>query len=162
MSAQTKSKLYLLIIGILLVTNIAVLFLFLNTDKHDGVKPKEAKPGRSKVMRDFLQNEVGFTGEQLQQFDTLSEQHKQKMKETFDAFRGNKETEFKELGAKGFSDSAVAAALKRSLDQQQQMEQNMLNHFMAIRKICTPQQQPKFDAAFYTLWSKKKKPDDKK
>lgn len=160
MSTQTKSKLYLLIIGILLITNFTMLFFFLG-DKHDGPKGP-SHPDRNKVMRDFLQNEIDFTGQQLQQYDTLSQQHKEKMKAEFDSLKGNKEEQFKELGSKGFSDSAIAEIVNHSAEQQKIMEQKMMNHFTTIRKICTAEQQPKFDSLFYKIWSKKKKPDDNK
>ena len=162
MSTQTKSKLYILIIGILLVTNIAVLFFFLN-GKHD--PPKGGRGGGDKgsaMMKDFLKNDVGFNDQQIQQYDTLSKQHRDKSKADFDSLKVSKEEQFKELGAKGFSDSVIAEMVNRSAENQKMMEEKMLNHFAAIRKICTAAQQPKFDSLFYKIWNKKKKPEDKK
>ena len=163
MSTQTKSKLLLLIIGILLITNIAMLFFFWG-NKDKGKKGGEHNPGndRGAMMKNFLQNEIGFDSLQIQQYDTLSKQHKEKVKLQFDSLKTNKEEQFKELGAKGFSDSAIAAIVNQSSEKQKLMELQMLNHFAAIRKLCTADQQPKFDSLFYKIWSKKKKPDDKK
>ena len=161
MSTPTKSKLYLLIIGILLVTNIAMLFFFLKSGQHDG-GGKPARADRSAMMRDFLQNEIGFNAQQLQQYDTLSKQHKENAKAQFDSLKNSKEQEFKELGSSGFSDSAIAEMVGKSADKQKTMEFQLLNHFAAIRKLCTADQQPKFDSLFYKIWTKKKKPDEKK
>jgi len=160
MSTQTKSKLYILIIGILLVTNIAVLFFFLS-DKHEGPKAGQ-RGGGVAMMKDFLRNDVGFTEEQIQQYDTLSKQHREKTKADFDTLKVSKERQFKELGRKGFNDSVITEMANRSAEKQKLMEANMLNYFATVRKLCTPEQQPKFDSLFYKVWGKKKKPDDKK
>jgi protein CpxP len=162
MSTQTKSKLYILIIGILLVTNIAVLFFFLNGKDHP---PKGNKGGGDKgpaMMKDFLKNDVGFNDQQIQQYDTLSKQHRERSKADFDTLKVSKEQQFRELGSKGFSDSAIAEMANRSAEKQKLMEAKMLNYFASVRKLCTPEQQPKFDSLFYKVWGKKKKPDDKK
>ena len=160
MSTQTKSKLYIFIIGILLVTNIAVLFFFLNGNKHDS--QKGGPRGGPAMMKDFLKNDLGFNDQQIQQYDTLSKQHREKSKADFDALKVSKEQQFRELGSKGFSDSAIAEMAGRSAEKQKLMEAKMLNYFASVRKLCTPEQQPKFDSLFYKIWGKKKKPDEKK
>jgi periplasmic protein CpxP/Spy len=161
MSTQTKSKLYLLIIGILLITNIGMLFFFLG-NKDGGKKPGNRGQDRSAIMKSFLKDSIGFNDVQLQQYDTLSKQHRENSKAQFDSLKNSKEEQFKELGSKGFSDSAIFDMIKKSSEKQKAMEFQLLNHFAAIRKICTAEQQPKFDSLFYKIWSKKKKPEEKK
>jgi len=161
MSTPTKSKLYILIIGILLITNIVMLFFFLNKDAGRSGR-HNANPDRRAMMRDFLQNQVGFSTEQIQQYDTLSKQFKAKTQNTPDSLRGNKEEQFKVLGTKGFSESAIDSIVNKSAENQKIMELQMMNHFVSIRKLCTAEQQPKFDSLFYKIWGKKKRPDDKK
>ena len=39
------------------------------------------------MMKEFLKNEIGFTEQQLQQYDTLSKQHKEKMKAILEAMK---------------------------------------------------------------------------
>jgi Spy/CpxP family protein refolding chaperone len=162
MSTQTKSKLYLLIIGILLITNIGMLFFFLGNK--DGGKKTGNRGGqdRGAIMKSFLKDSIGFNDVQLQQYDTLSKQHRENSKAQFDSLKNSKEEQFKELGNKGFSDSAIFDMIKKSSEKQKAMEFQLLNHFAAIRKICTAAQQPKFDSLFYKIWSKKKKPEEKK
>ena len=160
MSTQTKSKLYLLVIGILLITNIAMLFFFLN-NKSGGKKVNHSSD-RGAMMKGFLQNDIGFSELQLQQYDTLSKKHKAKVKADFEAIKINKEQQFRELGSNGFSDSAIYNTVNQSSEKQKIMELQMLNHFAAIRQICTAAQQPKFDSLFYKIWNKKKKPEEKK
>ncbi len=155
MSAQTKSKLYLLIIGILLISNIALLFFF--TQKKEERK-KDKRGDRSAMIKEFLQTEVGFNERQLQQFDTLNIRHREKMKAAFEAVRTNRMQHFKYLGATSFADSVIAAIVNKSAERQKAMELQMLQHFAAIRQICTLQQQIKFDSLFYKIWDKKRSP----
>lgn len=159
MSTQTKSKLFLLIIAILLLTNIAMLFFLFTKD--GGTKP----PPKNKdaVAKEFLQTEIGFSDAQLQQYDTLAKQHRERMKGTFDEMRKSKEQQFKELGRHSFSDSAIADAVTQSVEKQKIMELQFYNHMLDVRKLCTAGQLPKFDSLFYKMWSKKpKKPEEKK
>ena len=162
MSTHTKSKLYILIIGILLVTNIVMLFFFLNKDEKGRGKGRDANQDRRAMMRDFLQKQIGFDTVQLVKYDTLSKEFKEKSKISFDSLRSNKEVQFKELGTKGFSETAIDSIVNKSAENQKKMEWQMIDHFATIRKICTAEQQPKFDSLFYKIWSKKKKPDEKK
>jgi periplasmic protein CpxP/Spy len=159
MSTPNKSKIYILIISLLLLTNIGMLVFFMC---NKGNEKKGGRGDKSAMMKEFLQKEVGFTAQQIVQYDTLSSLHKQKMKADFDALKNNKEQQFKELGAKGFSDSAIIATATQSAEKQKEMETNMLKHFAEIRKICTPQQQPKFDSLFYKIWNKRKPSNEKK
>lgn len=152
MTTQPKSKLLLIIIGILLVTNI-VLITFLTTNKQG---PKKGMRGdRSAAIATFLKNEVGFTPQQLQQYDTLNAQHHAKTKAIFDALRIDKNNELKQLGANHFSDSAITYTIGHAAAKQQEIDRLMLQHFKAIRDICTPQQLPIFDSSFYKVLSRK-------
>lgn len=161
MSTNSKNKLLLIaVIGLLLI-NIAMLFFFLNRD------PEKRGPrgGREARMTEFLKQKVGFNAKQLEQYDTLSKQHREKIRSSFDEMRNSKERLLKDLGASAFSDSAMQLAAAQSAGIQKEMELKMLQHFADIRRICTPDQQPKFDSLFYKIWSRKgqekKKPDDK-
>lgn len=153
MSTPSKSKLYLIIIGLLIVSNIAMLFFFLKNDDGRGRKRED----KGAKMAAFLKSDIGFTDAQLQQFDLLSKQHKEKMKADFDSIKNNKQQQLKELGMQGFSDSAILQTVAKNAEQQKIMDQQMLAHFVAIRKICTAEQLPKFDSLFYKVWERKKK-----
>lgn len=136
---------------ILLLTNIALIaFILFN-------KPEEKRSGRADreaMMVEFLQKEVGFDKQQMQQYDTLNKQHKEKMKLRFDDIRSNKQKVYQTVGSQAFSDSAINDAATKLSGSQKDIETNMLQHFAAIRKICTPEQQPKFDSMIYKIWNK--------
>lgn len=160
MSTTSKSKILLITVIILLITNIVMLFFFLNKGPE-----KRGRNGREAMMTEFLKKEIGFSAEQMQQYDTLSKQHREKVRASFDEIRTNKTRILKELGTVGFSDSAINASANISAETQKNIELNMLMHFATIRKLCTVEQLPKFDSLFYKVLSRRddnKKPANKK
>ena len=156
MSSSSKTKILVTAVVFLLLTNIAMLVFFLCCK---GPGKKDSHGSREAMMRSFLQKDIGFTPQQLQQYDTLSKLHKENTKQEFDQMRNNKEAEMKELGRNGFSDSAIWLAAGKSSAIQKEMVEKMLLHFKDIRKLCTAEQQPKFDSLFYKIWNRK---DDKR
>ena len=149
---QNRSKVFLVIIGILLVANIAMVSFFLL--KKDGGK-RDKKPEWKTVISGFLKNEIGFDTVQLKQYDSLSDRHKDNMKNLMDSLRSTKEKQFKELAAVNFSDSAMNAVADRSAATQKTMELKMFNHLRNIRLLCKPEQLPKFDSLFGKVLNRK-------
>lgn len=152
MSTTSNTKRILLAaVLILLLANAVLVYLFMNR----GHEPKRGRSGREAAMTAFLKEQVGFDAQQMQQYDSLSKQHHEKVKAAFEEMRNNKSQLLKELGAAGFTDSAINLAAGISAGKQKEMELNMLQHFAAIRKICKPGQLPKFDSLFYQVLAKK-------
>ena len=142
---QNRSKVFLAIIGILLVANIVMVSVLLM--KKDGGK-REKRPEWKTVISGFLKNEIGFDTFQLKAYDTLSTRHMENMKKMMDSLRISKDKQFKELALANFSDSAMNAVADRSATTQKAMELRMFNHLRKIRLLCKPDQLPKFDSLF--------------
>ena len=142
---QNRSKVFLVIIAILLVANIAMVSFFLL--KKDADK-RDKKPEWKTVISGFLKNEIGFDTVQLKQYDSLSDRHRDNIKKLMDSLRNTKEKQFKELASVNFSDSAMNIIADRSAATQKTMELNMFNHLRNIRLLCKPDQLPKFDSLF--------------
>ena len=161
---QNRNKVFLTIIGILLVANIAMVSFFLL--KKDGGK-REKRPDRKTMIANFLKTEIGFSTAQLQQYDTLSTKHTENMKSIFDSLRSSKDKQFKVLTAADFNDSVMNSIADQSAVTQKIMELKMFNHLKNIRMLCTPEQQPKFDSLFVKVLNRrggdarKKQPDNK-
>ena len=161
---QNRSKVFLTIIAILLVANIAMVSFFLL--KKDTNK-REKRPDRKAIIANFLKTEIGFDTVQLQQYDTLSTRHRENMKKMFDSLRITKDNQVKELASANFSDSAMNSIAERSAAFQKAMELRTFNHLKKVRLLCTPEQQPKFDSLFDKVLNRRgnearKKPADKK
>lgn len=150
---QNRSKVFLAIIGVLLVANI-VLVSFLLLRKEEP-KHENQRPDKKAIISAFLKNEMGFDAEQLKQYDTLSDRHKENMKKLMDSLRTPKEKQFAILAAADFSDSAMNMMATQSSATQRVMELQMFNHLKKIRLLCTPAQLPKFDSTFGKVLSKK-------
>ena len=149
---QNKSKIFLLIIAILLVANIAMLSFFLQKKEPEKVN---RRPDRKAMIANFLKDEIGFTTQQLAQYDSLSNQQQEKMKALFDTMRNNKTQQFKQLAAGNFTDSAINIVADQSAAAQKIMEVQMFNHIKAVRQLCTQQQQPAFDSLFVKVFSRR-------
>jgi Spy/CpxP family protein refolding chaperone len=149
---QNRSKVFLAIISILLVANIALVSFFL-LKKDDG--KREKRPDRKAMISAFLKNEIGFDTIQLKQYDTLSNRHRENMKKMMDSLRTSKDQQFKELAAANFSDSAMNSLAEQSATTQKTMELRMFNHLKNIRLLSTPEQLPKFDSLFGKVFNRK-------
>lgn len=155
---ENRSKVYLLIIAILLVANIALLSFLLMKKGND--KPHSKRPDRGAMISGFLKTEIGFDAAQLEQYDTLSARHKENMKIMFDSLRSSKDKQFKQLTAGNFSDSAMSAVAEQSAASQKMVEWQMFTHLKNIRMLCKPEQLAAFDSLFAKILNRKG-PDNK-
>jgi Spy/CpxP family protein refolding chaperone len=144
---MTKNKILILLVAVLLLANITLLYFFLNKPQHN----KGGRQGREAAMTAFLEKEIGFSPQQLKQYDSLGNTHRETMRVVLDSMRNAKELLLKQLAADNFTDSAMVQAADQSAGKQREMELAMLRHFKSIRNLCTPAQQPKFDSLYYKM-----------
>jgi Spy/CpxP family protein refolding chaperone len=157
---MTKNKILILLVAVLLLANITMLYFFLNKPQHN----KGGRQGREAAMTSFLEKEIGFSPQQLKQYDSLGNTHRETMRVVLDSMRNAKELLLKQLAADNFTDSAMVQAADQSAGKQREMELAMLRHFKSIRNLCTPAQQPKFDSLYYKMMWRRggmKKPGEK-
>jgi len=149
---QNRSKILLVVIGILLITNVALAaLLFIRKDGDRG----DRRPDRKTMIANFLKNEIGFTAEQLKQYDTLSTRHQENVRKMFESHRASKDKQFKDLASGNFSDSMINLVADRSASSQKDMELQMFNHLKNIRSLCTTEQLPKFDSLFVKILNRR-------
>jgi periplasmic protein CpxP/Spy len=149
---QNKNKVFLLIIAILFIANIAMLAFFLQ--KKDG-GDRSKRPDIKAYISNFLAKEIGFNSAQLAQYDTLSNRNREKMGSLFEKIRNTKNEQFKQLVAGNFSDSTINLVADQSAANQKLMEMQMFNHIKSIRQLCTPDQLPKFDTLFIKVFNRR-------
>jgi hypothetical protein len=147
-----NSKVLVAIIVILMITNIVLVSLFLLGN--DGGK-REKRMDRKAMIAEFLKNEIGFNAGQLQQYDTLSNKHREKIKNLYDSLKSSRDTQFKQLAAGDFSDSVMNMVADQSATSQKMMTMQMYNHVKNIRLLCTPGQLPRFDSLFVKVLNKR-------
>src|ERR1700704_4796324 len=98
MSTSSKTKILVTAVIFLLLTNIAMLVFFLCCK---GPGRKDNHGGREAMMRTFLQKDIGFSTQQLQQYDTLAKIHKESIKSSMDEIRNYREQDLKEITSSG-------------------------------------------------------------
>lgn len=152
MNEQPKSKVLVLIIGILLIANIIMLSFFIMNGRKDDRKDK----ARRNYVTDYLEKEVGFDAGQLARYDSLSKEHRAKTRSVFDELSPQRKTILKTLAEESFSDSAIIRAASHLHAQQAIFDFNMLKHLKLIRNICTKEQRQRFDTGFYKIVGKRR------
>lgn len=151
-NTQPKNKILILIIGILLIANIVTLsFMLMNKCK----RPAGGKHDRRAMITAFLEKEVGFSKEQLVQYDSLSKHHRNEMSKTFEKLAEKRENALRYLAMADFNDSSLHQTSSIITNDQNDFEIKMLQHIKSIRSICTAAQKVKFDSGFYKIISKR-------
>ena len=144
MNNSAKIKVLVTIVIFLLITNIAMLIFFLATGKH----PDSGQKNRDfNGMYNSLQSEVGFTKDQLDQYQVLRVDQREKAGPMFNALRNAKKDFYKLMYSPANSDSLINAGADSIAQKQKVVDIQMFRYFKNIRDICQPGQLPKFDSA---------------
>jgi len=143
MNSNTKTKSLVTIIIFLLITNIAMLIFFLVL-----AKPADKRPRNHDMngMYKSLQNEVGFSEEQLNQYKLLREHQMENVRPLFNQVRESKKAFYNLITSNEVPDSVVAADADSIAQKQKNLDTQMFLYFKNVRKICTPEQTAKFDS----------------
>jgi len=152
---NSKNRALIFLVVFLILTNIAMLLYFTVFNKP---APKPGHGERRGPISSFLQNEVGFSKEQMDLLDSLKKQHRATIKPLFDELGKSKDSFYLLLGKPGVSDSVLNAGAGEVGKKQAALDLQFFQNFMSIRKLCTEQQLPKFDAEMPALASKMMQP----
>ena len=134
-----NSRFFKTVIIILLFINMSTLaFMWMN-------KPPHGMPPPRQEVGDFLMRELNFTDAQRNQFEKLRDEHRNSVRDLRDHSRDLHDSFF-DLLSTGMSDSTKVVQYADSItSRQKQIELSTFYHFQKVRKICTPEQQKKFD-----------------
>ena len=140
---MSRNKLLLFIVAILFLANVVLLY-FIFKGKDD-IKPI---PREHRGISEQLKNEVGFTESQLNAYNLRREKHMGEMKGLFEAMRQSKEQFFNTVKDPQAPDSTVQAGANTIAERQKAIDLKTHTYFTDLRKICTPEQLPKFDSLY--------------
>lgn len=143
MSNDKKTKSLITIIIFLLVTNITMLVFFVLQAKPAQRRQRNYEKGG---MYNSLQKNVGFSSDQLTQYQALREEQMKKMHPFFDEVREAKKDFYALLNSGQVSDSLVNADADSIAQKQKHLDLQMFQYFKNIRQICTESQKPEFDS----------------
>lgn len=148
MDNNKKNKSLISIIIFLLITNLAMLVFFVILN--EPANKNSSKENQSRFSKS-LQKDVGFTKEQLDQYQVLRKAQLERVRPLFNEVRNAKFGLYDLLYAEPVSDSVVNGRAEIIGTKQQQLDIQMFRHFERARKICTQDQLPKFDTAVKKL-----------
>jgi len=141
--AVSRNKIYVSLIGLLLLSNLALVAFFV-MNKPEKREVRREHPGS--YMKDALKNDVGFTEQQMAEFDKMADQHRQQMRPLFEDIGKTKESFYKMLSQPQTADTVLNQAASQIGDKQKAIDIKIFTHFQNIRQLCTPEQQPAFDS----------------
>jgi len=141
--AVSRNKIYVSLIGLLLLSNLALVAFFV-MNKPEKREVRREHPGS--YMKDALKNDVGFTDQQMAEFDKMADQHRQQMRPLFEDIGKTKESFYKMLSQPQTADTVLNQAASQIGDKQKAIDIKIFTHFQNIRQLCTPEQQPAFDS----------------
>lgn len=147
MNTNKKNKSLISIIIFLLITNIAMLIFFVILNKPEEAKIENVEQGRFSTS---LQEDVGFSKEQFDEYQALRKDHFEKMRPLFNDLRNTK-FQFYDLLHAPFRETVVSESAEQIGEKQQQLDLQMFRYFESLRKICRQEQLPKFDTAVKQL-----------
>lgn len=144
MESLTKNRSLISIIIILLISNIAILifFLFLSGDKR-----AHTRDNRNGIST-FLQKDMGFNKQQMDEYQKLREEHIKKAEPLFEDIRSSKNNFYNFLYTDSTPDSVVNKAAAVIGEKQITLDMQMFQHLKKVRTLCTPDELPKFDSLF--------------
>lgn len=149
--STTRNRNLLIIIGVLLLTNVAVLIYFL------GQKKNEKAPAWNGVA-EMLQKEVGFKEQQTAKYKEMKEKQRGKIRPMYDEMRKAKDSLFRLLSYPETSDSVLNKLAEVIAQKQKAIDLETFNHFKRVRILCTPDQLPKYDTMVLQMFRKMGRP----
>lgn len=142
MNNNTKTKTLVTIIVFLLITNIGMLIFFILLGK----PVKRTRNHETNGMYNSLQNEVGFSKEQLGKYQELRKEQMQKVRPLFNEVRNAKKDFYGLIYSNNISDSLINDEADSIAQKQKTLDLQMFGYFRNIRSICKPDQAEKFDS----------------
>jgi len=143
MSNNTKTKTLVTIIIFLLITNIAMLIFFVMSN---GPHDRRNRNHESNGMYNSLKNEVGFSKQQLDQYQLLRKEQMGKVRPLFNEVRNAKKDFYGLIYSENVSDSLMNAEADSIAKKQKSLDLQMFTYFKNVRKICRAEQLQKYDS----------------
>jgi len=146
MHHATKNKLLTGLVVLLLAANAATIAVFwLN-------RPKQQRAPKG-TPQEFLVKELKLNTEQQQQYQVLVSAHQQGAEQLRIKIRTGKEAFFNLLKQSNVTDSAKQTAAKAVSMITEELDLLTLDHFQQVRRLCTADQQNKFDEIIHQVTS---------
>ena len=143
MNNPSRNRTLVFIIIVLLLANIAILIYFLWLKE-----PARAvrNNGNTDRFAEALKKDVGFSETQIARYKELKDAKWDKIKSRFDELRLAKDNFFRLISVENVSDSLLNNAADTVAQRQKSLDMQAFIHLKELRKVCTPEQEPKYDS----------------
>ena len=139
MNQLSRNKILLSIIAVLLITNVAMLVLVFRMKEHH---PHKKGPGFS----ERLKKEVGFTSEQMSVYEPRKKVFWDTIRKRYTDIKETKEGFYHYMYDPTVPDSTLEQKAEIIGNQQKELDLFVIKFFKEVRKLCTPEQLPKYDS----------------
>lgn len=129
-----KNTILYILLMVLIIMNGFFLVNYIGRPEHKG--PKESGS--------FITNELNFNENQLQQFNTLEENHHNTMKAIGDDEKLLKDELFEEITATTVNESSIDSLLHLISEKEKLKEKEMFGRLRSIYELCDEQQKEHF------------------
>jgi protein CpxP len=138
---MNKNKLFMFLIGALLVTNIVLIFFLINgRGPHPGGPP----PHRGEGPKNLIIERLHFDEKQVGEYDKLIQEHRKNINDQDLALMNLKNSLYKNLQAE--ENKTVTDSLINQMGTiQNKIEHIHYAHFEDIKKLCKPEQLKDFN-----------------
>jgi Spy/CpxP family protein refolding chaperone len=141
-----NNRVLLLVIAALILVNLGLLYFgFIGRERH----PTHTPISRDSMMKwteRKLKEEVGFTDEQIKQYEQLRMGHGDSLDIKLEQLGKIKESFLNLVFQSNVSDSAIDASVEKICEKQKSIDKQMLRHFISVRQLATEDQRPKMDS----------------
>jgi len=144
MDQVLKTKLWSLILGILVFANIATLAGFWYFKFHNGEQVALPQGGPGGAAQ-FIIKQVGFDERQQHDYLELVSEHQQQVSVIRKKLRMNKDALFNSFGDPSFTQLALDTLTSAIGDCEKRLDMLTYRHFKQVRALCDAQQKIKFD-----------------
>jgi len=139
MNQLSRNKILLIIIAVLLVSNVAMLVLFFRMNP---AATETKRPGFS----ERLKKEVGFSEQQMSVYEPRRDAFWNSLGQRYALIKTTKEEFYSHMYHPDVPDSVLESKAEVIGKQQKDLDLYVIRHFKEVRKLCTPEQLPKYDS----------------
>ena len=143
MQGPSRNRTLFFILIISLLANIVMLAYFgwIRESFHHGPRNWPNSP-----ISVFLKKDIGFTDQQMEAYNKLRLQNRQKMKPLFEEVRQAKVGFYEHLDDQQVNDSLLDAAAAQVGEKQKALDLQTLKNFRQLRDLCTEDQKRRYDS----------------
>jgi hypothetical protein len=147
---RINNKTLMIIIGVLLVSNLILLGLYLNRELG---RKKLGKSNRSPI--DFMARELQLNDAQTSSFAKLWADNNERNKPIVDSIRSGREQLYQYLRTSPQPDSLIMSITEKIARFDRQLTLNNYAHFRKVSELCSSDQQVRLDSLLKKMGNKR-------